>query len=64
MAMASERILAESVDAAEFPHLAQRYRIFGVPKIVINETTQFEGAVPERAFLDYVLEAAGGKAPA
>ena len=31
----------------------------GVPKIVINETVQFLGAVPEATFMGKVLEAIG-----
>jgi hypothetical protein len=30
-----------------------------VPKIVINETTEFVGAQPEAAFVGYVAQAAG-----
>ena len=31
----------------------------GVPKTVINESTQFIGAVPEETFIGKVLEAIG-----
>jgi hypothetical protein len=31
-----------------------------VPKIVINDRVQFEGALPEREFLNAVLQAASG----
>ncbi len=33
--------------------------MYAVPKIVINETTEFVGAQPEDAFVDYVAQAAG-----
>lgn len=59
MAMVSDRIRADMVEATEFPHLAMRYNVYGVPKVVINETVTFEGAVPEQVFLDYVLQAVG-----
>ena len=59
MALESDRLRADVVEVSEFPHLAQRYHVFGVPKVVINERTEFEGAVPERMFLGYVLQAAG-----
>jgi predicted DsbA family dithiol-disulfide isomerase len=36
--------------------LAQKYNVFSVPKIVINETVQFEGAVDENAFLENILQ--------
>jgi predicted DsbA family dithiol-disulfide isomerase len=35
------------VEVIEFPHLATRYQVMGVPRTVINETIQIEGAVPE-----------------
>jgi len=46
------------VEVTEFPFLAQKYNIFGVPKTVVNESVQFEGAVPEAIFLEKVLQAA------
>jgi glutaredoxin-like protein len=54
-AMESDLIRADVVDAGEFPHLAQKYSVMGVPKIVINEKVEFVGAVPENVFLDHVL---------
>lgn len=42
--------------------MAIRYNVRGVPRIVVNEETQIEGALPEQAFVDEVLKAAG-KAP-
>ena len=59
MAMENPRIKVAVVEFQEFPHLAQRYRVMGVPKIVINETVQFLGAVPEENFMGKVLEAIG-----
>lgn len=57
MAMVNPRIVAEVVEVSEFPHLAQRYRVMGVPKTVINDRVEFTGAVPEEAFLAYVQQA-------
>lgn len=37
--------------------MAQRYHIYGVPKTVINDQVEFEGAVPEQAFVQEVLSA-------
>jgi glutaredoxin-like protein len=59
MAQESGRVRADVVEAMEFPQLADRYGVVGVPKVVINEVYGFEGARPEEAFLRYVLEAAG-----
>jgi len=57
MAFESELVRADMVEATEFPHLANRYGVYAVPKVVINETTSFEGALPEPQFLQYVLQA-------
>jgi predicted DsbA family dithiol-disulfide isomerase len=59
MAMENPRIKADVVEVHEFPSMAQRYRVMGVPKIVINETVQFLGAVPEETFMGKVLKAIG-----
>jgi glutaredoxin-like protein len=58
MAVESGRVTADVVEAQEFPELAQRYNVQGVPKIVVNETVEFVGAQPEASFLDHVLRAA------
>ena len=59
MAMENANIAADVVEVQEFPMLAQRYMVSGVPKTVINNSVQFVGAVSEDAFVDKVLEAAG-----
>jgi glutaredoxin-like protein len=56
LALANDNIKADMINAQEFPELAQRYNVFSVPKIVINETVQFEGALDENALLGKVLE--------
>lgn len=55
MAYESTIVKADMINAQEFPQLAQRYNVYAVPKVVINETTQFEGALPEDRFLEKVL---------
>ena len=57
MAVESERVTADVIEAMEFPDLAQRYRVRGVPKIVINDSVEFVGALPESQFLEYVKAA-------
>ena len=58
LAMANPNITGEGVEATEFPLLAQKYYVMGVPKTVINEgKIQFEGAYPEDNFVEKVLEA-------
>jgi glutaredoxin-like protein len=56
-ALESPHIKADMVESTEFPHLAQKYKVFGVPKTIINETLSVEGAVPEETFLEHVLKA-------
>lgn len=57
MAVASERVAAECIEATQFPDLSQRYRVMAVPKVVINDRVEFEGALPEREFVSAVLRA-------
>jgi len=57
MAVESQYITADVIEAMEFPDLSRRYAVRGVPKIVINETTEFVGALPEAQYLDHVKKA-------
>jgi predicted DsbA family dithiol-disulfide isomerase len=61
MALVSDKITADVVEATEYPHLAQRYNVMAVPKIVVNEKVEFTGALPEDRFLTEVLKAVGDK---
>ena len=54
-AFLSDKVRADMVMASEFPILADHYQVMAVPKVVINETTSFEGALPEELFLDKIL---------
>lgn len=60
MAVESDKVTADVVEVSEFPHVAQRYQIYGVPKTVVNETIQFEGARPEAALIGAVESASAG----
>ena len=61
MAIASARVTAQCIEANEFPELSQRYRVMAVPKIVINDRVEFEGAIPEPNFVAAVLQAVAPK---
>jgi len=61
MSIASEHVRSECVEATEFPELSQRYQVMAVPKIVINDRVEFEGAIPESDFINAVLQAVNGK---
>ncbi len=52
--MENPKIRAEVIEANEFPDLVRRYAIRGVPKTVINDRVQFEGAVPEKLMLQFL----------
>ncbi|MSQ14428.1 MAG: hypothetical protein EXR50_00990 [Dehalococcoidia bacterium] len=58
IAMANpEHITADVIEATEFPELSRRYGVMAVPKIIINDVVQFEGAVPEEMFVEQVKRA-------
>ena len=57
MAVESPLVRADMVEAIEFPHLANKYGVMGVPRTVINETVHLEGAAPEPMLMQKVLEA-------
>ncbi len=57
MALESDMVQADMVEASEFPHLVQKYNVFAVPKTVANEKVSFEGALPEQRFLEQILKA-------
>ena len=61
LAVASDKVKAEMVEATEFPHLAQKYQVMGVPRSIINEDTHIEGAAPEPMVLDKIREALAAK---
>jgi predicted DsbA family dithiol-disulfide isomerase len=52
LAMASDKVRASMVEATEFPHLANKYQVYGVPRTVVNDVIHVEGAVPESMLLD------------
>jgi glutaredoxin-like protein len=56
LAVASPLITAEAVEAGEFPHLANKEQVMGVPKTVVEGHGSFEGAVPEPIYVNKLLE--------
>jgi glutaredoxin-like protein len=59
MAFENPNIRGEMIEASEFPDVARRYQVMGVPRTVINEDVSLEGAHPEHSVLDGVLRALG-----
>ena len=61
LAMANERIVAEGVEANEFPVLSQTFRISSVPDTIIGESADARvlGAQPKKQFVEAIQAAAG-----
>jgi hypothetical protein len=55
MAFANPNIIAYAVEATEFPDLARRYTVNGVPKTVVNDAIEIMGAVPQDEFVEQAL---------
>lgn len=55
LAIESSMISADVIDSNEFPTLAQKYAVIGVPKIIINEKVEFMGAFSEDLFAEHVV---------
>jgi predicted DsbA family dithiol-disulfide isomerase len=55
MAFASPHITAYAVEATEYPDLARRYHVSGVPKTVVNDEIEILGALPQDDFVEQAL---------
>jgi len=55
LAIESDMVKADVIESSEFPDLAMKYNVVGVPKIVINEKIEFVGAFSEDLFAEHVL---------
>jgi glutaredoxin-like protein len=55
MAFANPNITAFAVEATEFPDLARKYSVTGVPKTVVNDSVEILGALPPDAFVSQAL---------
>lgn len=54
LALASPYIEAEAIEAQTFQKLSRKYKVMGVPKIVINEQYDFVGNQPLEVFLETI----------
>jgi len=61
MALASSKVRSLVVEANEFADLSRRFQVQGVPRTVVNRAGAFVGALPEAAFVESVLQLAGGE---
>lgn len=55
LALASPRVRASAIESTEFPALADELEVYAVPRIVVDGLPRWDGAVPERVFVDRVL---------
>jgi hypothetical protein len=54
-ALASPKITAAAIESTEFPALADSMDVWAVPRVVVNGVPQWDGAVPERVFVERLL---------
>lgn len=57
MAWANPHITAYAVEVTEYPDLARRFHVTGVPKTVVDDTIEILGAIPEEEFINQSLAA-------
>ena len=50
-------ISSEMIESLEFQQLTAKYEVFGVPKVIINETTTIDGLPPVQMFVEKLFEA-------
>jgi glutaredoxin-like protein len=55
LAIESSLIKADVISTSEFPDLAMKYNVIGVPKVVINDKVDFIGAFDEDLFAENIL---------
>ena len=60
LAIERDNITLSIIDTAEFPQLAGLYNVMAVPRTVVNRGHSFEGALPEKRFIDEVLRGTSG----
>jgi glutaredoxin-like protein len=62
-AMENSNIKADMIEINEFPQLAIKYNVMGVPKTVINETIEILGMQPEEELLRHIEAATRPPSP-
>ena len=63
MAFANPNITAFAVEATEFPDLARKYHVSGVPKTVVNDEVEIMGGLPQDAFVQQALSSLKSQTP-
>ena len=59
MAMESEFVTADMIEANEFQELSMRFQVYGVPLTVVNSKGRVEGGMPEQMFVPQILANVG-----
>ncbi len=59
MAIENPLVRADMIEATEFPDLAQRYSVYGVPLTVANDKVRLEGGAPEGYFVPQIFKQLG-----
>lgn len=62
LAIESDLITADMVEATEYPDLVRRYAVTGVPRTAINDGEFIDGSLPESDFVDEVVNAVSAMA--
>jgi glutaredoxin-like protein len=57
MAYVSPMVRADAIESSEFPQLAFKYQVAGVPRTVVNETVHIEGLAPVGIVMEKIQEA-------
>ena len=55
-AFVNSNITGEMIEANEYPELSQKYNVYAVPRVVMDDDYFFEGALPEPQFVQEVLK--------
>ncbi len=55
-AIVNDNITAEVIETQEFINLSEKYKIYSVPKTIMNDNGEVVGAVPESIFLNKAME--------
>ena len=58
LALESDLVTADMIEATEYTDLVMRYGVQGVPKTIVNGVHAIDGALPEPYFVDQILQAA------
>ncbi|HOJ89144.1 MAG TPA: thioredoxin family protein [Pseudothermotoga sp.] len=58
-ALVNSNIIAEMIEANEFPEMSMNYGVSSVPHTFINDKHDFVGAYPENAFIQELFKAVG-----